>query len=30
VYARAGFRPLARFRRGEDAGAPEFLIMIEG
>jgi len=30
VYARAGFRPLARFRRGEGATASEFLIMIEG
>jgi len=30
VYARAGFSTLARFRRGAEAGAPEFLIMIEG
>jgi RimJ/RimL family protein N-acetyltransferase len=30
VYVRAGFRPLMRFRRGNDAAAPEFLIMIEG
>ncbi len=30
VYVRAGFRPLVRFRRGEGADAPEFLIMIAG
>ena len=30
VYARAGFRPLARFRRGEGVDAPEFLVMIAG
>ena len=30
VYARAGFRPLARFLRGEGATASEFLIMIAG
>jgi [ribosomal protein S18]-alanine N-acetyltransferase len=30
VYARAGFRVVARFRRAGDPAAPEFLIMIEG
>jgi ribosomal-protein-alanine N-acetyltransferase len=30
VYARAGFRPLGRFRRGEGVDTSEFLIMIEG